>query len=94
MQLPILHEKEETGGVFYIEKEGKRLAEMTYSQAGDDRIIINNTVVDASLRGTGSGKELVLQAVEYARSHHLRIIPLCRFANSVFQKTTEIRDVL
>ena len=94
MRAPISHEKEQTGGIFYIEEEGRRLAEMTYSQAGADRIIINHTAVDPSLRGTGAGKDLVMNAVEYARNRHLKIIPLCRFANAVFQRTPEIRDVL
>ena len=94
MHSSISYEDKETGGVFYLEKEGKRLAEMTYSKAGTDRIIIDHTEVDPALRGTGVGKDLVMYAVEYARNQEIKIIPLCPFANSVFQKTQEIRDVL
>lgn len=94
MHSSISYEDKETDGVFYLEKEGKRLAEMTYSKAGTDRIIIDHTEVDPALRGTGAGKDLVMYAVEYARNQEIKIIPLCPFANSVFQKTQEIRDVL
>jgi hypothetical protein len=37
---------------------------------------------------------MVLKAVEYARENGIKIIPLCPFAKSVFDKTPEIRDVL
>ena len=66
---------------------------MTYSIAGDI-IIIDHTEVDAALSGTGAGKQLVAAAVAWARAEHRRIMPLCPFAKSVFDKTPEFADVL
>jgi uncharacterized protein len=80
-------------GGFVIEKDNERLAEMTYSKAGDKLIIIDHTEVSDKLRGTGAGKQLVMKAVEYARNNHIKILPLCPFARSVFDKTPEIADV-
>ncbi len=40
------------------------------------------------------GLKLVMAAVAFARSSGLRIIPLCLFAKSVFDKKQQIRDVL
>ena len=37
---------------------------------------------------------MVMKVVEFAREQGIKIIPLCPFSNSVFQKTPEIRDVL
>jgi hypothetical protein len=37
---------------------------------------------------------MVLQAVAFAREKHIKIIPLCPFANSVFNKMPELSDVL
>lgn len=80
-------------GAFFIEENGKLLAEMTFSKAGDNLIIIDHTEVSDALRGTGAGKKMVAQAVEYARSNNLKILPLCPFARAVFDKTPEYNDV-
>ena len=80
-------------GAFVIEREGKRLAEMTYSMAGD-KLIIDHTNVDDALRGTGTGGKLVAAAVEWARANGKKILPLCPFAKSVFDKTPAYGDVL
>jgi uncharacterized protein len=80
-------------GGFVIEKDRERLAEMTYSKAGDKLIIIDHTEVSDALRGQGAGKQLVMKAVEYARANGIKILPLCPFARSVFEKTPEIADV-
>ena len=80
-------------GAFYIEENGERLAEMTFSKAGDSLIIIDHTEVSDALRGAGAGKKMVAQAVEYARSNGLKILPLCPFARSVFDKTPDYNDV-
>ena len=79
-------------GAFGIERDGRRLATMTYSLAGDI-IIIDHTEVDAALRGTGAGAKLVAAAVQWARAEHRQIMPLCPFARSVFEKAPEYADV-
>lgn len=84
----------DTKGIFYIESDGVRTAEMTYSKAGESLIIIDHTDVSDVLRGEGAGKKMVLEAVALARNHKIRILPLCPFAKSVFDKTPEIQDVL
>ncbi len=81
-------------GSFYIEMDGKILGEMTYVWAGADRIIIDHTEVDDLLKGKSAGKQLLIKAVEFAREKGIRIIPLCPFAKSVFDKVEELRDVL
>lgn len=87
-------EQTESKGAFYIEENNVRLAEMTFSKAGADTIIIDHTEVSDALRGTGAGKKLVTEAVEYARKNNLKIIPLCPFAKTVFERTPEFKDVL
>ena len=80
-------------GAWVIERDGTRLAEMTYSMAGD-KAIIDHTDVSDALRGTGTGGKLVAAAVEWARANGKKILPLCPFAKSVFDKTPAYRDVL
>ena len=67
---------------------------MTYSMAGTDKFIIDHTEVNEELKGSGAGKKMVMEAVNFARTNKLKIIPLCPFAKSVFDKSLEIRDVL
>ena len=95
MELPqVTHVASGHRGAFVFEIDGKRLAEMAYSIAGDQMIIIEHTDVDASLRGTGAGKKLLAALVDWARAEHKKVIPICPFAKSVFEKTPEFQDVL
>jgi predicted GNAT family acetyltransferase len=81
-------------GKFYVELDNKIVATMTYVYAGPKLIIIDHTEVGPELKGMGAGKQLVEQAVLFARKHDLKILPLCPFAKSVFDKTPEFGDVL
>ena len=93
MSDPVTHAPAGHKGAFVIERAGARLAEMTYSMAGD-KLIIDHTTVSDALRGTGTGGKLVAAAVEWARASGKKILPLCPFAKSVFDKTPAYRDVL
>lgn len=90
----IQHKKSDNNGVFYIEVDGLKKAEMTYVMAGETKMIIDHTEVLAELSGTGAGKMLVEKAVEYARENKIKILPLCSFAKAVFEKTPSYSDVL
>lgn len=90
----IQHKQGKVKSMFYVEQEGRILAEMVYSTPNPDQLLIEHTEVDESLSGKGVGKQLVYAAVEYARTNHLKIIPLCPFAKSVFDRVQEWRDVL
>ena len=92
--MEIQTEQSSSKGSFYIEENGKRLAEMTFSKAGDTTLIIDHTEVSDVLRGKNVGKQLVAFAVDYARKNNLKIIPLCPFTKAVIDKTKEYQDVL
>ena len=66
---------------------------MTYTWAGSDKFIIDHTEVDENFKGQGVGKKMVMATVDFARANHIKIIPLCPFAKSVFDKVAEIQDV-
>jgi predicted GNAT family acetyltransferase len=92
--MEIQHRSTESKGKFFIEKDGKRIAEMTYSKAGETKIIIDHTEVSDAGRGKGYGKQLVKEGVEFARENDLKIMPLCPFAKAIIHKTPEFQDVL
>jgi predicted GNAT family acetyltransferase len=69
-------------------------AEMTFTKIGDQKIIIDHTLVPDAFRGKGAGLRLVTRAVEDARTAGKKIIPLCPFAAAQFQRHHEWADVL
>ena len=88
------HAADAKKGRFYFEAGGKKMAEMVYSMAGDQKMIIEHTAVDESLKGQGIGKKLLANLVAFARASRIKVIPLCPFAAAVFRKTTAWQDVL
>ena len=81
-------------GYFHIDINEKQEAKMTFIFAGDDKIIIDHTEVNPGNEGKGFGKQMVKKAVEYARDKGIKIIPLCPFEKSVFDKVPEFTNVL
>lgn len=65
-----------------------------YTTAGEKKMILDHTEVDINYRGKGIGNKILTRIVEYVRENDIKIIPLCPFAKSVFEKTESIRDVL
>ena len=88
------HKKTGNKGMFYVEYENEIAAEMVYSMRSDTEMVIEHTEVSDALRGKNIGYELVHAGVEYARHHGLKIIPVCPFARSVFNKKPDFSDVL
>lgn len=92
--MDIQHKTGDTKGSFFIEEDGEVKAEITYSKAGDTKIIIDHTEVSDELRGENIGKTLVEHVVNYARENKLNVIPLCPFAKSVIERDESLQDVL
>ncbi|MEI9810501.1 MAG: GNAT family N-acetyltransferase [Bacteroidota bacterium] len=90
----IQHKKVGTKGLFYVENNGNIMAEMVYTMPSADKMIIEHTEVSDELRGKMQVTSWYITAVEYARTHNIKIIPLCTFAHSVFKKKPEFADVL
>jgi predicted GNAT family acetyltransferase len=82
-----------SGGAYRTTVEG-HTAEMTFSRASPQLIIIEHTEVPTALRGRGIGERLVARAVADARAAGTKIFPLCPYAASQFRRHTEYQDVL
>ena len=81
-------------GSFFIEKDDEKKAEMTYVMAGPKKLIIDHTEVDEALQGQGVGRKLLDALISHVRTNEIKVLPLCPYAKSVFQKESSIRDVL
>lgn len=80
-------------GMFYIEKEGKRVAEITYVPAGEGKINANHTYVSQELRGGGVAGQLLDALVTHARKNNLKIIPTCSYVVAKFSRDSQYNDV-
>ncbi len=80
-------------GIFFIEKEGKRVAEITYVPAGEKTINANHTYVSAELRGGGVAAQLLDALADYARENNLKIVPSCSYVVTKFSHGTKYDDV-
>lgn len=93
--MEIEHRTTGNKGSFVALIAGQEVGEMTYSVAPPDKIIIDHTGVNPGFEGHGIGKKLVMAAVEHARATGVRILPLCTYAKSVFDRNkAELADVL
>ena len=81
-------------GSFFVEENGKLQAELTYTLSYPAILIIVHTEVSISLKGKNVGKQLVAAGVDFARKNQIKILPLCSFARSVFDRVKEYADVL
>ena len=88
-----IHQTEKTGFALATE-DGTKAGIMTFSIPSEDYIIIEHTEVETMFNGKGIGKKLLYKIVDMAREKNIKIQPICSYADAVFQKQTDIQDVL
>ena len=92
--MEILQVNENRKGNFKALEAGKEAGILAYTWAGKDKFIIDHTKVAHEFEGKGVGKKLLMKAVDFARKNKLKIIPICPFTKSIFDKIENIKDVL
>jgi len=85
---PVLHDHGERNGVFFIEREGRRVAELTYRMMGDTAVV-DHTWVDPKLRGGALAPSLVQAVVDWARREKHVISPACSYVRIVMDRAPE-----
>jgi predicted GNAT family acetyltransferase len=89
---PVRHTETGNRGVFFIERDGHRVAELTYTLSGDTAMV-DHTYVVPRLRGGMLAARLVAAAVDWARRERRVILPLCSYVRAVFDHKPEYADV-
>ena len=101
--ITIQHKETEKNGVFEAwmraTEEGActepvQVGEMTYQRPTPQRMIIDHTRVFDGFEGRGIARQMVLAAVDFARAHNRRIIPVCSYAQAFLTRTDEYKDIL
>lgn len=89
----IKHEETGNHGTFFYERDGDRLAAMTYSRMTPALIIIDHTEVSEVLKGQGMGRQLLDALVAWVRGSGTQVMATCPYALGQFRKHESIRDV-
>lgn len=90
----IQHDEHERGGSFFLEQDGRRVAQMTYVNATSSVIVIDHTEVNRELSGRGIGRKLLNALVVWARDLDRKVRVTCPYARAQFAKDPTIQDVL
>lgn len=93
MNHTVLHEEDDNRGGFYLERDGVRVAEMTYRRDDARSITIVHTFVDPALRGRGVARTLLDAAVAWARQTGMKITPRCSYVIAQFAHDKSIADL-
>lgn len=89
-----IQQKETDGkGMFYIEKDGDIIAELTYTIQDNNIMTLDHTETDPKFEGEGLASGLVKHSVDYAKEKDIKIDPLCRYAAAQFERHEEYREV-
>lgn len=69
-------------------------AELTFSRTSPTLIIADHTFAPDSMRGMGVASALVQRLIADARAEGIKIIPLCPYVRSQYQRHPEWADVM
>ncbi len=86
--------KHEKSRIFLNNEKGKTIAEVTFPEASDNRVDINHTFVDGSLRGQGVADKLLTELAQELRSKNKKAVATCSYAVGWFEKHPEYEDLV
>lgn len=59
-----------------------------------DRLVLQHTEVPSPLQGQGLAAKLTRAALDFARAHGLRVVPLCPYVSRFLGRHPEYQDLL
>lgn len=87
--------KSGNGGFIELKNETEEIGRLTYTIFPEDsKLIISFVMVHPKFEGKGMGKNLVEEAIKFARENNWKIYPHCSYARSVMKRMTEVEDIL
>lgn len=87
--IPVTHDT--TAHRFHADVDGGR-AVASYHREGD-RMVLTHTSVPSDAEGQGVGSALAREALGFARSQGLKVVPNCPFMAAYLQRHPEYHDL-
>jgi predicted GNAT family acetyltransferase len=78
----------------FVARAGERESQLVYLRLEQDTVDFRSTYVHPALRGQGVGETLVREALEWARTEGLKVIPSCWFVGTVVRRYPEYAPLL
>lgn len=89
------HQENSHKGAFYLEEEEELIAEIKYSFAGSDKIILDRILVYTKVIDQNELTKLLLDTlITYTRKKNIRVVPLCKIAKSLIDQYRSHQDIL
>lgn len=77
----------QNGNQFYMGEDPARpLAEITFLDKGNKRLVVDHTYTDNALRGQGIARKLVERVADHAREHDYKLLATCPYAKKVLSE--------
>lgn len=93
--MEFINNKSGNGGFIELKNETDEIGRLTYTIFRDDaKLIISFVLVHPKFEGQGMGKNLVDEAIRFARENNWKVYPHCSYARSVMHRMTDVDDIL
>lgn len=87
----VIHDEKQSR--FYIKSDGKE-SYLRYEHLNKSLINIITTYVPNDLRGKGIASKLAKEALEYAKTNNLKVIPQCSFIRTYLERNKEYQELV
>lgn len=85
--------KHENNRIFLEDEKGKTIAEVTFPNVSENKVNVNHTYVDSSLRGQGVADKLLTALAQDLKEKNKKAVITCSYAVDWFEKHPEYKDV-
>jgi predicted GNAT family acetyltransferase len=85
--------KYENDRIYMENEKGECLAEVTFPEVSQNKVNVNHTYVDRSLRGQGVADKLMTALAKDLKKNNKKAVATCSYAVDWFEKHPEFKDV-
>jgi len=85
--------KHESDRIYLLNDKEECIAEVTFPQISENKVNINHTFVDSSLRGQGIADKLLTALAADLKNNNKKAVATCSYAVDWFEKHPEYRDI-
>lgn len=85
--------KHESNRIYLENEKGECIAEVTFPQVSENKVNINRTYVDNSLRGRGVADKLMSEVMDDLKKGNKKAVVTCSYAAGWLKTHPEYKDV-